>query len=161
MQREDVEFRACGLCGRSSHHFFAALLCLRLQGTAQAHCWHQEPGEIWRTRLTRYPCPTLNSRLPQQASPPAERLKIAMPCHAIHSPLLQDVYAFALYVDQGAARSKLSGNFKGQAAAAVAQDQRLFDGKGGVHLYCIFCCLMSTSSLAVCQREPVVKECRT
>ena len=46
-------------------------------------------------------------------------------------PTAQDVYAFALYVDQAAARSKLGGKFKGQAAAAVAQDQRLFDGEAG------------------------------
>ena len=56
------------------------------------------------------------------------RLALAAP-HWLVNPL-QDVYAFALYVDQAAARSKLGGKFRGQAADAVAKDQQLFDGEG-------------------------------
>lgn len=38
-----------------------------------------------------------------------------------------DVYALALFVDQGAVRSSLGGMFSGTDAASLAQDQRLFD----------------------------------
>lgn len=43
-----------------------------------------------------------------------------------------DIYALALYVDQGAARSALQGRFRGSSAASLAADQELFDGEPGL-----------------------------
>ena len=40
-----------------------------------------------------------------------------------------DIYALALYVDRGAARSALHGRFRGASAASLAADQALFDGE--------------------------------
>ena len=42
-----------------------------------------------------------------------------------------DIYALALYVDQGAARRELQGRFRGASATSLATDQTLFDGEQG------------------------------
>ena len=42
------------------------------------------------------------------------------------------IYALALYVDQGAARSALQGRFRCSSAASLAADQELFDGEPGL-----------------------------
>ena len=43
-----------------------------------------------------------------------------------------DIYAVALYVDLGAARSALQGRFRGASAASLSADQALFDGEPGL-----------------------------
>lgn len=99
-----------------------------LQRPAKADCGHQEPGAP-RCALPAVLC---NGYAPQEAGTPAAQQ--ALGCAQLlpawrpaQSP--QDVYAFAMYVDQAAAHSKLHSKFSGQSAAALAKDQQLFDGE--------------------------------